>query len=82
MTGFDCRPARRRRTTIQAMLLVAGLGMATSAFAQQPPAQPAPQPPARGAESTPATQVPSSQQPEQPKKRGFWSKVFGTGNKK
>ncbi len=57
MTGFDCRPARRRRTTIQAMLLVAGLGMATSAFAQQPPAQPAPQPPA------PAGQAPAAAQP-------------------
>ncbi len=49
MTGFDCRPARRRRTTIQAILLFAGLGMATSAFAQQPPAQPAPNRPRRQA---------------------------------
>ena len=42
----------------------------------------APQSPARVAEATPAPQSPPQQQPEQPKKRGFWSKVFGTGNKK
>ncbi len=41
-----------------------------------------PQPPARVAEATPAPQPPPPQQPEQQKKRGFWSKVFGTGNKK
>ena len=67
MTGFDCRPARRRRTTIQAMLLVAGLGMATSAFAQQPPAQPAPQPPA----PAPAGQAPAAAAPAQPAANPF-----------
>jgi len=59
MTGFDCRPARRRRTTIQAILLCAGLGMATSAFAQQPPAQPAPQPPAPAGQAPAAAQAPA-----------------------
>ena len=66
MTGFDCRTARRRRTTMQAILLTAGLGMATSAFAQQPPAQPA-QPPA------PAGQAPATgaQAPAQPAANPF-----------
>jgi membrane carboxypeptidase/penicillin-binding protein len=41
----------------------------------------APQPPApRAAEGTP-TPAPATPQPEQPKKRGFWSKVFGGGKK-
>jgi hypothetical protein len=68
MTGFDCRSARRRRTTIQAILLIAGLGMATSAFAQQPPAQPAPQTPA------PAGQAPAAATPAQPAANPF---MFG-----
>ena len=42
----------------------------------------APQPPSRVAEASSAPQPPPQQQPDQPKKRGFWSKVFGTGNKK
>jgi membrane carboxypeptidase/penicillin-binding protein len=42
----------------------------------------APPPPARVAESAPSSQPPAPQQPEQPKKRGFWSKVFGVGDKK
>ncbi len=59
MTGLDCRSARRRRTTMQAFLLIAGLGMATSAFAQQPPAQPAPQPPATAGQAPAAAQPPA-----------------------
>jgi hypothetical protein len=52
------------------MLLVAGLGMATSAFAQQPPAQPAPQPPA----PAPAGQAPAAAAPAQPAANPF---MFG-----
>lgn len=59
MTGFDCRTARRRRTTM-AILLTAGLGMATSAFAQQPPAQPAQPPATAGQAPAPGAQAPAA----------------------
>jgi hypothetical protein len=62
MTGFDCRSARRRRTTMHAILLTAGLGMATSAFAQQPPAQPA-QPPATAGQAPAQPAAPAAAQP-------------------
>jgi 1A family penicillin-binding protein len=39
----------------------------------------APQPPA--ARAPEATPTPATPQPEEPKKRGFWSKVFGVGKK-
>jgi len=42
----------------------------------------APQPPApRVAEATPAPAAQATPEPEQPKKRGFWSRVFGGGKK-
>jgi hypothetical protein len=62
MTGFDCRSARRRRTTMLAILLVAGLGVATSALAQQPPAQPA-QPPAPAGQAPAQPAAPAAAQP-------------------
>jgi hypothetical protein len=62
MTGFDCRLARRRRTTMQALLLTAALGTATSAFAQQPPAAPA-QPPATEGQQPAQPAAPAAAQP-------------------
>jgi membrane carboxypeptidase/penicillin-binding protein len=51
----------------------------TSAPQQESVAAP---PPARVAEAAPAPPPAAAPQPEQPKKRGFWSKVFGVGDKK
>jgi hypothetical protein len=73
-------PIHQRILSSPFRALAALISPSRSAPAQETTA--APQPPARVAESTPAPQAPPSQQPEQPKKRGFWSKVFGTGNKK
>jgi penicillin-binding protein 1A len=39
-------------------------------------------PPPRAPEAAPTPPAPAPQQPEEQKKRGFWSRVFGTGNKK
>jgi 1A family penicillin-binding protein len=41
------------------------------------PAQTPPQPSARVTEAAPAPAPPATSQPEQPKKRGFWGRVFG-----
>jgi penicillin-binding protein 1A len=43
--------------------------------------EPAPQPPPAVAEAAPPSQPAATPQPEQPRKRGFWSRVLGIGKK-
>jgi membrane carboxypeptidase/penicillin-binding protein len=71
-------PIHRRIISSPFKALAALISPSHSAPAQE---SVAPQPPARSAEAAPAPQQQPQQQPEQPKKRGFWSRVFG-GNKK
>jgi hypothetical protein len=72
-------PIHRRIISSPFKALAALIAPGRSAAPQQESV--APPPPQRTAEAAPAQQPPAPQQPEQPKKRGFWSRVFG-GNKK
>jgi membrane carboxypeptidase/penicillin-binding protein len=73
-------PIHRRIISSPFRALAALISPSRSAPAQESAA--APQPQARVAESAPAPPPPAPKQPEQQKKRGFWSKVFGVGDKK
>jgi penicillin-binding protein 1A len=72
-------PIHRRIISSPFRALAALISPSRSAPVQQSVAPP---PPVRVAEATAAPPAPAPPPPEQPKKRGFWSRVFGTGNKK
>jgi len=72
-------PIHRRILTspFRALAALISPGRAASPTQSSPQQQPA----ARVAEATPPPPPPTTPQPEQPRKRGFWSKVFGVGKK-